>query len=154
MDKERTKIFEMELKGNMKSNNLFPINSGENNREKNVDLVLECKSLSIKLANEIEKLGPFGAGNHKPKVVLKDVVIVKYDVIGKNQNNLRLIVCDNDLIRLSKGITAICFRINQDEKIFSVLKTTGKRVSLLGEININKWQGQESVQFIIEDVIE
>lgn len=125
-----------------------------NNREKNVDLVLECKSLSIKLANEIEKLGPFGAGNHKPKVVLKDVVIVKYDVIGKNQNNLRLIVCDNDLIRLSKGITAICFRINQDEKIFSVLKTTGKRVSLLGEININKWQGQESVQFIIEDVIE
>ncbi len=125
-----------------------------NNKEKDVDLVLECKSLSIKLANEIDKLGPFGAGNHKPKIILKNVVIVRSDIIGKNQNNLRIIVCDNDLIRLSKGITAMCFRINKEDKIFSVLTSIGKKVNLLGEININKWQGQESIQFIIEDVME
>ena len=40
MDKERTKIFEMELKENMKNNNLFPINSGENNKEKNVNEII------------------------------------------------------------------------------------------------------------------
>ena len=40
MDKERTKIFEMELKENMINNNLFPINSGENNKEKNVNEII------------------------------------------------------------------------------------------------------------------
>ena len=123
-------------------------------KEKDVDLVLECKSLSIKLANEIDKLGPFGAGNHKPKIILKDVVIVKSDIIGKNQNNLRLIVCDNDVIHLSKGITALCFRVNKEDKIFTVLSKTGNKVSLLGELNINRWQGQETVQFIVEDAIK
>ena len=41
MDKERTKIFEMELKENMKNNNLFPINSGENNKEINVNEIIK-----------------------------------------------------------------------------------------------------------------
>ena len=40
MDKERTKIFEMELKENMRNNDLFPINSGEDNKEKNMDEII------------------------------------------------------------------------------------------------------------------
>ena len=40
MDKERTKIFEMELKENMRSNDLFPINSGGDNKEKNMDEII------------------------------------------------------------------------------------------------------------------
>ena len=61
MDKERTKIFEMELKENMKSNNLFPINSGENNREKNVDEI-------INNMKQIEK------EKEKKKVINKDEI--------------------------------------------------------------------------------
>ena len=41
MDKERTKVFEMELKENMKNNNLFPINSENNNQEKNVNEIIK-----------------------------------------------------------------------------------------------------------------
>ena len=48
MDKERTKIFEMELKENMKNNNLFPINSGENNKEKNVSEIINDIKLKEK----------------------------------------------------------------------------------------------------------
>ena len=48
MDKERTKIFEMELKENMKNNNLFPINSGENNKEKNMDEIIKNMKLKEK----------------------------------------------------------------------------------------------------------
>ena len=40
MDKERTKIFEMELKENIRNKDLFPINSGENNQEKNMDEII------------------------------------------------------------------------------------------------------------------
>ena len=61
MDKERTKIFEMELKENMKSNNLFPINSGNNNQEKNVNEIIndiklkESEKEKKKASNKIEK---------------------------------------------------------------------------------------------------
>jgi len=132
---------------------VFDIESYLNSKEKDVDLVLECKSLSIELANEINKLGPFGAGNHKPKIILNNVVIVKADIIGKNQNNLRLIVCDNDFISLSKGITAMYFRVTKEDKLFEILSKRGQKINLLGEININRWMGKEFIQFIVEDIL-
>ena len=65
MDKERTKIFEMELKENTKNSNLFPINSKDNNQEKNVNEIMndikqkeiekEKKKSSKKPENEEEE---------------------------------------------------------------------------------------------------
>ncbi|MDD2840075.1 MAG: single-stranded-DNA-specific exonuclease RecJ [Rickettsiales bacterium] len=129
------------------------INYCLNNKEREADLVLECKSLTINLANEIDKLGPFGAGNHKPKVILKDVVIIKSDLIGKNQNNLRLIICDDDLNHLSSRIISMYFRINKNDQIYQILSKKGQKVNLLGEININNWQGRQTVQFIVDDIL-
>ncbi len=123
------------------------------NKEKSVDLVLECKSLTMDLANEIEKLGPFGAGNHKPKIILKNVVIIKADIVGKNQNNLRMIIADDYVSKLSSGIVAMAFRVTREDKIFSLLSKKGQKFNLLGELNINRWQGKESIQFIVEDVL-
>jgi single-stranded-DNA-specific exonuclease len=122
------------------------------NKEKNIDLILECKSLTLNLAREIEKLGPFGVGNSKPKIVLKNIVIVRSDVVGKNQDCIRLLVCDKDGVKTSKGIQAMCFRTKKDDKIYSSL-SKGKNVDLLGELNINKWLGHETVQFVVEDVL-
>jgi len=130
------------------------INYCLNNKEREADLILECKSLTAKLANEIDKLGPFGAGNHKPKIILKNVVITKVDLIGKNQNNLRLIICDDNLNNMSNGIIAMYFRTSKTDKIYQVLSQKGHKVNLLGEINSNIWQGKQSVQFIIDDVLE
>ena len=54
--------------------------------------ILECKSLSVNLANEIEKLGPFGAGNHKPKII-KDF----------NGNQFLCVVTGNPSVSYSRG---------------------------------------------------
>lgn len=123
------------------------------NKERQADIVLECKSLTTDLVNEIDKLGPFGAGNHKPKIILKDVVIVKSEIIGKNQNNLRLLVCDDNINNLSNGILAMCFRVNKNDKIYQALSQVGQKVNLFGEANVNNWQGKQSIQFVIEDVL-
>lgn len=124
-----------------------------NNKERQADIVLECKSLTTGLVKEIDKLGPFGAGNHKPKIILKDVVVVKSEIIGKNQNNLRLIICDDNFNNLSKGILAMCFRISKNDKIYQALSKVGQKVNLFGEANINNWQGKQSIQFVVEDVL-
>jgi single-stranded-DNA-specific exonuclease len=113
---------------------------------------MECKSLTIKLANEIEKIGPFGVGNLKPKIVLRNVLINKSDVVGKNKDCIRLIISDKNGIKSSKSLIAMCFRVKRDDKIFSVL-TKGNIVNLLGELTINRWNNQETVQFVVEDVL-
>ena len=57
------------------------------------------------------------------------------------------------MIHLSNGIVAMCFRVSKEDEVFSILSKKGQRVNLLGEVNINKWQGQKTIQFIVEDVM-
>ncbi len=54
------------------------------------DMVLELDQISMPLIYEIEKLEPYGKGNNKPLFVLKDVTVVKANVLGKNKNVLKL----------------------------------------------------------------
>jgi len=125
-----------------------------NNKTKKIDLVLECKSLTINLAKEIEKLGPYGAGNHKPKIVLKNASILKSDLIGKDKNHLRLIIADDDTVSLSKAIPAMFFGLDKQEKVLGdILQKRGNKLNLLGDISVNRWAGMEKIQFIIEDVM-
>ena len=57
MDKERTKLFEMELKENEKDNNLFPINIEKNDKEKNVnEIIKDIKQKELEKEIEKEKL--------------------------------------------------------------------------------------------------
>ena len=57
MDKERTKLFEMELKENEKDNNLFPINIEKNDKEKNVnEIIKDIKQKELEKEKEKEKL--------------------------------------------------------------------------------------------------
>ena len=57
MDKDRIKLFEMELKENGKNNNLFPINIQKNIENKNVnDIIKDIKQKEIEKENEKKKL--------------------------------------------------------------------------------------------------
>ena len=57
MDKERTKLLEMELKENEKKQNLFPIKIDKNNQEKNVDEIInDIKQQKLEKEKEKEIL--------------------------------------------------------------------------------------------------
>jgi single-stranded-DNA-specific exonuclease len=124
-----------------------------NNKIKEIDLILGCESLTLQLAKEVEKLGPYGAGNHRPQVVLKNVSILKADLVGENKNHLRLIVADDNMISLSKAIVAMLFNLDKQAKDLASNLKPGQKVSLMGDIKINKWFNSEKVQFIVEDVM-
>ncbi|MDR3290436.1 MAG: single-stranded-DNA-specific exonuclease RecJ [Rickettsiales bacterium] len=121
-------------------------------KEKNIDLQLECKSITIALAKEINKLSPFGVGNYKPKIILKDVYVIKMMFFGKNNDCLKILIGDKNGVKIENTLQAICFRTTKDDLIYQVL-LKNKKVNLLGEININKYQGREILQFIVEDVM-
>ena len=57
IDKERTKLFEMELKEIEKNNNSFPINVAKNNEEKKVSEIIEdIKQKEIEKEEKRKKL--------------------------------------------------------------------------------------------------
>ena len=122
------------------------------NKEKKIDLILECKSLSSKLIDEIDKLGPFGVDNFKPKILLKDVVVIQKDFIGKNKDNLKLVICDNSIHKLTNRITATFFKVNKDDIQINSIKY-GSKINLLGEISETKFNDKVYIQFIIDDIL-
>jgi len=122
------------------------------NKEKQIDLVLECSNLNLQLVEELEKLRPYGMGNSKPKIVLKDVLILKVDVIGKEAKHLRCIIADKDVMGFSNGIIAMAFNY-KNEGFDVLLDSKGKKFSLLGEVRVNEWGGQKKVQFFVQDII-
>ncbi|MFA5676658.1 MAG: single-stranded-DNA-specific exonuclease RecJ [Christensenellales bacterium] len=48
------------------------------------DLVLSPKDITRKLAEDLQRLEPFGAGNEKPVIALKDALLAEPRFVGKN----------------------------------------------------------------------
>ncbi|MDR1499199.1 MAG: single-stranded-DNA-specific exonuclease RecJ [Rickettsiales bacterium] len=122
--------------------------------DKFADLVLDCESINEKLIQEIENMGPFGADNTKPTIILKDVVVLSTKKFGKNREHLRCIVGVNSGIFDTQNTVIVnIFRIGENDLLLNSLEKVGTKCDLIGNISINKWMNLNNIQFIVEDVI-
>lgn len=119
--------------------------------EKEYDLALDCNDISTKLVQDIELIGPYGAGNHKPKIILKDVSIVNIKCFGKNEEHIRLIVVSNKY--KSNGLIVNVFRLKKDDKLYKVIMERKKSYNIIGTVSLNHWMGIDTIQFVLEDII-
>jgi single-stranded-DNA-specific exonuclease len=94
-------------------------------------------------ARELERLGPFGAGNPAPTLVLRRLRIVSARVVGNN--HLKLAVRRNG----SGLLEAIGFRLGSLESQGLAPTDT---VDLAGALEINSWNGTERAQFRLKDL--
>ena len=60
------------------------------------DMVLPLKDITFPLLKEMSFLEPYGKGNPKPLFALKNVHIIKANILGKNKNVLKLMVEETD----------------------------------------------------------
>ncbi len=118
------------------------------------DIALDLPQVNIELLKELAKLEPFGVGNARPKFILRDVVRVKSNLIGKNQEHVSCIFSTKSNIGFSGNISAVAFRSSDNVLGQTLLdpKLT-KPINLVGTLNINSWMGVEKVQMIIEDIL-
>lgn len=116
--------------------------------------ILDINSTNIELAYEILKLEPFGAGNSKPKFLIKDLLIIESSQIGKEQNHVRCVFSSKNILGLKGRLSGVCFKA-MEEKIGAILisKNKGNLVNVVATININQWMGNDNLQIIIEDII-
>jgi single-stranded-DNA-specific exonuclease len=97
------------------------------------------------LVEELEKVGPFGAGNPEPRFVFNAVRVAKADIVGGS--HIRCFLEDSRGARLS----AIAFRAVGTGLSEILMRTDGSSVHLLGRLNLDTWRGASRVQLQIED---
>ena len=115
------------------------------------DLLLKVSSINMELINEIEKLAPFGNGNSEPSIILEDAKIVKSKVVG--EKHIQCFIGESGLARNSSAIKGICFNAVGTEIGDKIEGSLMKNASILGKLRKNIWNGTESIDFLIDDIV-
>ena len=111
------------------------------------DGVVSLSGANLDLAEKLQSLEPFGAGNPEPRIVIENVKIVRPSIIGSGHVRC-LLGGDN-----GGGLKAIAFRAADNAIGAAMLQANGERFDVAGQLRKDIWQGKTYVQFIIEDMM-
>jgi len=110
-----------------------------------LDGALQGTAATVELLQALDALSPFGAGNPRPRFALPAMRILKADVVG--EQHVRCFVGGEGPGRLK----AIAFRAVGDGLGPALLRSNGLPLHLAGHLQLDRWQGRDDVQLIIED---
>jgi single-stranded-DNA-specific exonuclease len=109
------------------------------------DAILSPSGADLKLLDDIERAGPYGAGNPEPLFLMPDMLVVYAGIVGANHVRLRLVGRDG------QGIGAIAFRAAETPLGKNLLKARSSRVHVAGRLKQDDYDGTAKVQFHLED---
>ncbi len=125
------------------------ISDGDIGPTLSLDGALTPKAVSVRLAETIQALGPFGAGNAEPRFWLPSVRLMKPEVLaGKH---VRVFVA-GDATGGNGRLKAVAFRAVDTPLGDAMLNSGGLAVSLAGRLRLNEWMGSVSCEFQVDDV--
>ena len=110
---------------------------------------IELSISAIKKKNfikEINKLGPFGNFNFLPTFLIKDVKIIKFEII--NNKHISVLIKP----KIGPSIKSICFNC-LNTKIGEYLASYKKNINIIGQIHENIWNNKKTIQLNIKDLI-
>ncbi len=114
-------------------------------RDLKLDGVMMASAANVPLVEQLEKAGPFGAGAAAPRFAFPDQQIGFTKEVG--QGHLKLSFSDG----MGPKIDAICFNAAENGLMQALTQHKGARFHLAGRVEINTWQGRQSVQLRLED---
>lgn len=108
-----------------------------------IDVPITLNEISVEAIEEIRQLAPFGTEFPKPNFAIQNVKVKSMRKIGSAENHLKMELEDAyatlDAIGFGKGY------------LFHEI-SYGIDLSLVGDLQINEWQGNKKPQFMIQDV--
>lgn len=110
-----------------------------------LDAMLSPSGATTDFVTEMERLGPFGAGNAEPVVVIPDARLVFADTVGKDHIRLRLTGADGT------RLDAISFRSMGTPLGEGLLAARGQVIHAAGRLKTDSWNGKIRVQLQLED---
>lgn len=107
-----------------------------------VDEEVNSKDINIKVVEELNMLEPFGEANKMPIFMYKNLRINSIRALSEGKH-LKLTLKDEGLV-----IDAIGFNMGHLVNDFLL----GDKVDILGNLEVNRFNGRESVQFNLKDI--
>lgn len=112
-----------------------------------IDAALTARGANAEFIHQIDRAGPFGAGNPMPVFAFPTHQIRFADVVGAG-GHVRCTVSSGD----GANLKAIAFRAAGTSLGDALLKARdGQRLHVAGTLTLDHWQGRESVQLRILD---
>jgi single-stranded-DNA-specific exonuclease len=110
------------------------------------EMEISPSAINKDFMNSLNKLGPFGNHNFIPTFLIKDVKIIKTNII--NNKHISAIVKP----RIGPSIKSICFNC-MNSKISEYLLSYKNKINIIGQIQENVWNNKKTIQLIIKDII-
>ena len=110
-----------------------------------LDGLMMAGAASVPLVEQLEQAGPFGAGAAAPRFAFPDQQIGFCKEVG--QGHLKFSFSDG----MGAKIDAISFGAAENGLMQALMQHKGQRFHLAGRVEINTWQGRQSVQLRLED---
>ena len=107
----------------------------------NVDLVVDADDVTVDLVEQLSQLEPFGASNPSPVFAMKGLRVKQKKLMGENKDHLRLTgqVGANEFC---------CLRWSQGD----ISLTNGDEFDIAFHPQINEYNGNVSVQLVVDDI--
>ncbi len=111
-----------------------------------IDGAVTAAAANADLVAMIERAGPFGSGNPDPVIALPAHTVTYAEEVGQAHMRVRLKSADGS------ALNAIAFR-SVGQKLGTALRNSrGQRVHAAGTFALDRWRGEERVQFKLADI--
>ena len=111
-----------------------------------IDGAVSAAAANADLVAMIERAGPFGSGNPEPVIALPAHTIAYAEEVGQAHLRVRLKSADG------AGVSAIAFRAAGQKLGSALLQNRGRQVHAAGSFALDRFQGEERVQFRLTDI--
>jgi single-stranded-DNA-specific exonuclease len=111
-----------------------------------IDGAVSAAGANLDLVTMIERAGPFGSGNPEPVIALPAHTVTYAEEVGQAHMRVRFKSVDG------ASVNAIAFRAAGQKLGTALLNSRGRQVHAAGSFAIDRWQGEERVQFRLTDI--
>jgi len=101
---------------------------------------LDVASVDIEFLDIIESFEPYGLQNHRPVFRISNSNIIKSQLFGKDKNHLKLLLNKN-------GIIFEALKFHAEDTSYN------EKIDLVVSVNKNRFRGEVSPQFLIQDIL-
>ena len=121
----------------------------ERERVLTIDSAISIGSATPACVMQLEQLGPFGQGNFPVRIMMRNVLNLRPEIVGESHVKTLL----TDPISNAR-LFAISFRCADSPLGQALLATRGKKIDIAGQLRAQIWQGQTQISVMIEDMRE
>ena len=106
------------------------------------DTELKPEDMTMALTSALERMEPFGVANPVPQFILQDMTVTRIIPLGGAKHTKLLLSKDG------KTVTAVYFGVTPTQLHVGL----NERVDVLFQLSINEFQGERSLQMIVQDI--